>query len=240
MSSIDLVIVGGGALPSEFAWVLQDINLFAERAGAEKPWAPLGFVEDVSEKKRHVFEGRVVLGTIEEAAVRLTSRDIAFAVAVGDNATRERLVQRAEAVGWRPATLIHPSVIIAGDAQVGEGSYLAPGCVISPEARVGRHVIVNTHASVGHNGVLEDYSQICPGARVSGFCQVGRHAFLGSNASLSPRVTVGDGAVVGANSHAIQNVAAGITVMGCPARPIGMTPRKTPQQELATEDRQSR
>jgi sugar O-acyltransferase (sialic acid O-acetyltransferase NeuD family) len=231
MSSIGLLIVGRGALVSEYAWVAEEMNLSAERAGAEKPWSPLGFVEDAPEIKGQVFGGRTVLGTIEEAAMLFAGRSIRFAVAVGNNTTREELVQRAEAAGWHPATLIHPSVIIAGDAQIGAGSYLAPGCVICPEARVGNHVIVNTHASIGHHSVLRDYSQICPGARVSGSCRVGRYGFLGSNASLNPHVTVGDSAVVGANSHAIRNVPAGVTVLGCPAMALGMSRR--------TEDRQN-
>jgi acetyltransferase-like isoleucine patch superfamily enzyme len=103
---------------------------------------------------------------------------------------------------------------------IGAGTYIAPGCVVCPRAHVGNHVVINTHVSVGHDSVLEDYSQICPGARISGGCRIGKYAFLGSNASLTPGVAVGCGAVVGANSHAVRTVAPGVTVIGCPARAV--------------------
>jgi acetyltransferase-like isoleucine patch superfamily enzyme len=95
---------------------------------------------------------------------------------------------------------------------------------------VGNHVIINTHVSVGHDSVLEDYSQICPGARISEGCRIGRQAFLGSNASLTPGVAVGCGAVVGANSHAVRTVPPGVTVVGCPARAVRWPDRRGPKE----------
>ncbi len=226
MDSADLVIVGAGGLGTEFAWVAGEMSNSPDRSGAAKRWRAIGYADDASAKKGETSGGLQILGTIEEAVGRLSGRPVHFAVAVGDSTAREKLVRRAETAGWRPATLIHPSVIIAKDARIGEGSYLAPGCVVCPGACVANHVIVNTHASVGHHSILEDYSQICPGARINGGCRVGKHAFIGSNASLNPRVVVGQGSVVGANSLAIRNVAPGTTVLGCPA--MAATGRRFP------------
>ncbi|MCE5306269.1 MAG: acetyltransferase [Acidobacteriales bacterium] len=213
------MIVGAGGLGREYAWVADEMNLAADRSGTTcMPWRVLGYIDDAAEKCGMRFGRYVVHGSVEAAAKEFASQDISFAVAVGNNFLRERLARAAEALGWHPATLIHPSAIVAEGTQVGAGTYVAAGCIICPGVLVGNHVIVNTHVSVGHDSVLEDYVQVCPGARVSGGCRVGRHALLGSNASLTPRVTVGERAVVGANSHAVRNVAPGTTVMGCPAR----------------------
>lgn len=217
-----LVIVGAGGLGTEYAWIAEEMNVAAERNGmANRPWQLLGFTDDAPEKRGEKLGRYVVHGSIKETADRLAGQEIAFAVAVGDNTTREKLVRLAADAGWRPATLVHPSVILAPDVRIGAGAYIAPGCVVCPRAHVGNYVIINTHVSVGHDSVLEDYCQVCPGARVSGGCHVGRSAFLGSNASLIPGVTVGDGAVVGANSLAIRKVAPGVTVLGCPATALG-------------------
>ena len=181
---------------------------------------PICYSDDAPEKRGKQLGRYLVHGTIKENAEKFAGQNVAFAVAVGDNYTRETLAHAAEAAGWCPATLVHPSVILADDASIGAGTYIAPGCVVCPRAQVGNHVIINAHVSVGHDSVLEDYTQICPGARISGECRIGKQAFLGSNASLTPGVMVGDGAVVGANSHAVRNVAPGMTVIGCPAREI--------------------
>jgi sugar O-acyltransferase (sialic acid O-acetyltransferase NeuD family) len=197
------------------------MNAAADRDGAaQRPWQILGYADDASEKRGKRIGRHLVHGTIKETAEKFAGQDVAFAVAVGDNYTRETLAHAAEAAGWCPATLVHPSVILAEDARIGAGTYIAPGCVVCPTAQVGNYVIINTHVSVGHDSVLEDYSQICPGVRISGGCRIGIRAFLGSNASLTPLVAVGDDAVVGANSHAVRKVAPGVTVVGCPARAV--------------------
>jgi sugar O-acyltransferase (sialic acid O-acetyltransferase NeuD family) len=216
-----LLIVGAGGLGTELAWVAEEMNSAADRDDAATlPWQILGYADDAPEKRGTCLGQYLVHGTIKEAAEKFATQDVAFAVAIGDNYTRERLAHAAEAAGWHPATLVHPSVILAKDAQVGAGTYIAPGCVLCPRAQVGSHVIINTHVSVGHDSVLEDYTQVCPGVRISGGCRIGKLAFLGSNASLTPGVAVGGGAVVGANSHAVRTVSPGVTVVGCPARAV--------------------
>jgi sugar O-acyltransferase (sialic acid O-acetyltransferase NeuD family) len=216
-----LVIVGSGGLGTEFTWVANEMNTMAAVNGvAGRPWQILGYADDAPEKRGQQNGGYPVHGTIQETAEKFLGQNIAFAVAVGDNQARKRLAIAAEAFGWHPAALVHPSVILAGDVTIGAGTYIAPGCVVCPRAQVGNYVIVNTHVSLGHDSVVEDFSQICPGARVSGGCHLGKGAFLGSNSSLTPGVTVGDEAVVGANSHAVRKVRAGSTVVGCPAREL--------------------
>jgi len=216
-----LLIVGAGGLGTEAVWVAEEMNVAAARSGLPRPlWTVLGYVDSDVEKRGQQIGPHTVHGTVEETAAKFEGQDTWFLCAVGDNCAREKMVRAAEAVGWKAATLIHPSVIISPDARIGPGSYIAPGCVVSPRAQVGSHVTVNTHVSVGHDSTLEDYAQICPGARVSGGCRVGKRAFLGSNASLTPGVIVGDDAVVGANSHVVRKVAQGTTVVGCPARSV--------------------
>lgn len=216
-----IVIVGAGGLGTEFVWVAEEMNEVANRNGAaHRPWRILGYADDEPTKRGTSLGRYLVYGNIKETAEKFTEQDIVFTVAVGDNYAREKLVHAAESVGWIPATLVHPSVIVADDAVISAGAYIAPGCVVCPRAHVGNFVIINTHVSMGHDSVVEDYSQVCPGARISGGCRIGRYAFLGSNASLTPGVAVGEGAVVGANSHAVRKVEPGVTAIGCPARAV--------------------
>jgi acetyltransferase EpsM len=213
-----LLIVGGGGLGSEYAWVAEEMNHEARRNGAGcGPWEILGFADEDARKRGTEFAGYVIHGNLDETRAQFDTNDIGYAIAIGNNGTRERLAQAIEDLGWIPATLIHPSAIIAANALIGVGSYLGPGTVVCPGARVGRHVILNTHVSVGHDSTLQDFVQICPGARVSGGCWVGRGGFLGSNASIAPMGVVGEEAVVGANSFVVRRVAPRTTVLGVPA-----------------------
>src|ERR1035438_5307028 len=206
-----LVIVGAGGLGTEMVWAAEETNRGAVRSGSPQPWwSVLGYADSDLAKRGYRIGTYIVHGTVEETAAKFEGKETWFLCGVGDNYAGEKMVRAAEAVGWKPATLIHPSAIISPDARIGAGSYIAPGCVVSSRAQVGSHVIVNFHVSVGHDGILADYVQISPGARVSGRCYVGKCAFVGSNASLTPGVVVGDGAVVGANSQVVRNVSEGI------------------------------
>lgn len=221
-----LLILGAGGLGTEYLWVAQEMNQKARRNGrSDSLWEILGYADDDPTKKDQLIFGHLVHGNIQETFAKYGSHDVGFAAAIGRNDVRERIAQDAEQIGWTPVTLAHPSAIIAEQTAIGAGTYLAPGTVVCPGAIIGRHVIVNTHASIGHDSVLEDLVQICPGARVNGGCRVEKSGFLGSNASLAPGVTVGQSAVVGANSVAVRKVSRGVTVLGCPAIPIRPNPR---------------
>jgi sugar O-acyltransferase (sialic acid O-acetyltransferase NeuD family) len=221
-----LLIIGAGGLGTEFAWVASEMNHASCRdTGGCAPWEILGYADDNPAKKGQTIRGCIVHGTIQEAFLKFGSKDIGFAVAIGSNETRERVASLAEELGWTAETLVHPSSIVASTAEIGGGSYLAPGTVVCPGARVGRHVIINTHVSIGHDSQLDDFVQICPGARVSGGCQVERGGFVGSNSSLAPRAVVCEQAVVGACSFVLRKVAPRTTVLGCPAIAIGKTSR---------------
>lgn len=202
-----LIIIGAGGFGVEALWL----------ASAMNEWQCIGFADD-DETKRGSMVGDVrVIGTLEEA-FNSSERPLWFHCAVGDNASRKIIFDRAVERNVRPATLIHPTTCIAPGVPIGEGTYIAAGSLIAPRATVGKGVIINTHASVAHDSALGDFSQASPGSRINGYCKVGELAFLGSNASLLPGVAVGASAKIGANSLAIRDVPPGVTVLGVPAR----------------------
>lgn len=221
-----LLIIGAGGLGSEYAWVAAEMNHAAHNdSSGGAVWKILGYIDADPQKRGQSIGGHFVHGTIEEACPKFADMDIGFAVAIGNNKARERMACEVEKFGWTAEILAHPSAIIAAGVEIGAGSYLAPGAVICPGARVGRHVIINTHVSVGHDSILEDFVQVCPGGRVSGSCRVETGGFIGSNASLAPNAVVGEQAVVGANSFVLTKVKPGTTVLGCPALAVGKVSR---------------
>ena len=209
-----LVIAGAGGFGTEGIWIAEAMN---QARPDNPPWEILGYVDDNPEKTGQQFYGYPVLGTPEKTATMY--RDpIAFIPQIGKNRIRKKVAERLMELDWKPATLIHPNVVIAREVTIGMGVYIGPGTVLAPASMIGDFVIINTHAGIGHHSVLGDFCQICPGARITGACKVGAFAFIGSNTVLQPGISIGEGATAGSGSQVIRSVQPQTTVLGVPAR----------------------
>lgn len=226
----DLVIIGAGGFGAIAACAAEDINEVSLENEEEAPWNVVGYADCDAEKRGVLHAGRTVHGTIEDAARTLRDRELWFLCAVGDNAARAKMVRLAQSFGWKPATLVHPSAVLASSAVIGEGTYIGPAAVISSNAKIGAHVIIDMQVSIGHDAVVQDFCAVFPGARVTGRCHLGEHVVVGSNAALLPGTIVGDRAVVGASSLAHGRIEPDTTVLGVPARIIHRRAKSLPHQ----------
>ncbi len=206
-----LIIFGAGGLGSEVAWTAENCN------SASPTFEIVGFCDDDPAKKGATFFGYPVLGTPEQAAPAFTEKP-GFICAIGKNRLREKIVARMLALGWTPVSVADPSVIKARGVTIGPGTYVAARCTISPNARVGSHVILNLNCSITHDNQIGDYAQVCPGARVSGYCIIKTGALIGSNAVIAQWINMGQWSTLGANSFAISHIPDGATAIGNPAR----------------------
>jgi acetyltransferase-like isoleucine patch superfamily enzyme len=79
-------------------------------------------------------------------------------------------------------------------------------------------VLVNYHASLGHDAEAGDFAVLSPYATMGGNARVAEDVFLGLHASVGPNVTLGEGTTVSANSSALASTPAGFFVFGVPGR----------------------
>lgn len=214
----ELLIIGAGAFGAIAASLAEEMNANAIQHEHPARWDVIGYADrDVAKRgKRHA--GYVVRGTVDDLGRDFYARDLWFFCAIAENNTRAKIVRSVEQFGWRPATLLHPTAVLAGNVEIGPGSYVGPLAVISVNAKIGAHVIIETHVSIGNDAVLKDFCAVFPGARISGCCHLGEYALIGSNATLLPGTVVGDRAVVGASSLTAGPVEPETTVLGVPAR----------------------
>ncbi len=219
-----LVVYGAGGYGQELVWLADDITATGCTA-----WEMLGYIDDDPALRGEERYGRPVIGALDEFAKDAGSlTDVYFVIGVGRPSLRRQIAETvARQTPWlAPATLVHPSAIIARHVTLHEGCIVGAGCVIGPYAELRQHVALNVHVGVGHHATIGSFSMLLPGARISGSCSIGDAVAIGSNAVVTPGVSVGNNATVAAGALVLRNVAEHATAFGNPARSFNPRSKK--------------
>lgn len=179
-----------------------------------KKWDTILFLDDDPQLTESM--GIKVIGKTSEA--QLYCKDADVFVAVGNNSTRQRLVEEYVGQGLTMVTLIHPNAILGEQVTVGNGTIVMAGAIINCCSWIGKGCIVNTGATVDHDGVIEDYVHISPGAHLAGSVHVGIGCWLGIGSVISNNINITGGCIVGAGSVVMKDLTEAGTYVGTPVR----------------------
>ncbi len=204
-SSIPLVILGTRLFAEEVADLVDDCDEFELVAFGEN-W-------ERARGGRQLL-GRPIVWIDDLADLARTS----WAVCAIGTTHRSSFIQQAANVGFRFATVIHPTARVSRTSVIGEGSILSAGVVVAAQTTLGRHVIVNRGSLIGHHTSIGDGVTVSAGSNVAGRVVVGDRTYLGMGAVVLDRVRIGCQAVVGAAALVTKDVPDNAQVVGAPAR----------------------
>ncbi|MFC2125940.1 acetyltransferase [Bacteroidota bacterium] len=138
-------------------------------------------------------------------------------LAIGNNKIRKELspkIKHSFGFVHHPSSLVHP------DIEISCGSAIFHGCIIQSGSSVGKHVIINTKASVDHDCILEDFIHIGPGATLCGGITIGEGTLIGAGSVIIPNISIGKWCTIAAGSVVTKDVPDHALVAGNPARAI--------------------
>ena len=207
-----LIILGASGFAHEVAWLVSDIN----KAGQSVTWDIVGFVDRNPKWIGKNLNGIPII-SLEQATYHLP--DIYAVAAIGGPLARERAVTEAEELGFKFATLIHPTVLMDSNTiEIDAGSMICAGNILTVNIRIGKHVLLNLDCTVGHDSVLEDYASVAPGCHLSGNTTLRRSSYLGTGVVMIEKTEVGAYSVIGAGAVVVRNIPSRVTAVGIPAK----------------------
>ncbi|RQS10339.1 transferase [Burkholderia sp. Bp9002] len=155
---------------------------------------------------------------------------VGILIAIGDNWARAKVTASiADIAPQLPLVkAIHPQAVVAPSSTIGAGSVVMAGTIINPDCAIGNSCIVNTHASIDHDSVLDCYASVAPGVVTGGNCRIGRYTAIGIGAILRHRICIGEHSVIGAGAVVLQDIEPFSVAYGNPARKISDRLADTP------------
>ena len=179
----------------------------------------LGFIVDEKYGRPGAFvNGRPILGDFSWLAQH--AEEIAVCLGVGDPALRFQLVTRCRKLASRFCGVIHPQSLMTKWVEIGIGTVIAAGSIITNQIVLGDFVHINRACNLGHDVKVGDYASVAPGVNVSGNVTIGMGAYVGTGANIIEKVTIGEWSVIGAGATIVEDVPPNTTVVGVPGRVI--------------------
>lgn len=133
---------------------------------------------------------------------------------------RKAIYMKFKNAGYSFAKVVHPSVVVMEDVQLGEGVQIMAGAIVQTGCAIGNNAIINTGAVVDHDCIIGAHVHIAPGAVLSGGVAIGEMSHIGTAASIIQGIKIAEHVVVGAGTVVIKDITPGKKVAGNPAKEI--------------------
>lgn len=208
-----LYIFGAGGFGREVTWLVERIN-------RQSPtWELAGFIDDDFQKIGTKQDNYSVIGDCEYLALR--SEECWLVCAIGSPGIRKMIVERLERLpNVKFATLIDPSVLMSERIQIGEGSIVCAGNILTVDIKLGRHSIVNLDCTIGHDVEFGDYLTAYPSVNISGSVLGGDYVEIGTGVQIRQGLKIVSNVVIGAGAVVVSDITEPGTYVGVPARRV--------------------
>lgn len=163
-----------------------------------------------------------IIGT-DELLNDYSSDEIYLVNAIGSTVRpkkRAEIHRKFKSLRYKFLSVVHESACIANDVEIGEGVHIMAGVIIQPGCVIGDNVIINTAASIDHDGFIGNNSHLAPGAVCSGNVKIGEGVHIGTGAVVIQNINIGDDCLVAAGSVVAEDITVGSFVMGVPAKKV--------------------
>jgi sugar O-acyltransferase (sialic acid O-acetyltransferase NeuD family) len=150
---------------------------------------------------------------------RFNPKKYEIMIAVSNPISRKKIVESLPE-GTQFFSYIHPTCIISGNVDLGEGCFIGPYCILTTSIKIGSHAVLNRNVQIGHDCEIGNYLSCMPGVIISGNNTIGDYVYFGAGSITREKLNIISGVTIGLNSGVIKDIIKKGTYAGTPSKII--------------------
>tara|TARA_B100000787_G_C16083003_1_gene245352 strand:- start:37 stop:669 length:633 start_codon:yes stop_codon:yes gene_type:complete len=207
MRDIHLGIIGTGGFAREVLQLAMDIHKKNSDFFCE-----INFIElDEYFEQEFVDNIRVL---------KLSNCDLAkmkFVIAVANPMIKNRILKQLPKK-LKFTSIISQLAFIANDFKPKKGLIVMPFSYVSCNVKIGKHVHINSHCTIGHDTIIGDFSTTACSVMISGNNDIGNYCYFGMNSSTRQGLSICDNVTIGLNAGVVKDITTAGTYIGTPSK----------------------
>lgn len=140
-------------------------------------------------------------------------------IGIGDPMIREKVTSQLPE-NTEYITLIHPSAVVSQWTEIEEGAVICAGCILTCDIKIGKHVHLNLHTTIGHDCNIGDFVTTAPGVNISGICNIDKSVYLGTSSATRQGINICSNVVIGMGAMVVKSIKEPGVYVGMPAKKL--------------------
>ena len=205
----EILISGTGGFSKEVLSLISDLGKYDEVAGFIEP-------DFILAEKNIPAE---IMGKPVIPFSKVNPELHCVSIAIGDSKIRQKTISQLPD-GIEFITLIHPTAVISEWVEIGEGSIICAGTILTCDIQIGKHAQLNLNTTIGHDCKIGDFFTTAPNVNISGDCNIEDHVYFGTATSIKQGVSVKKNTVIGMGAIVTKNLNESGVYVGIPAKKL--------------------
>ena len=202
-----LGIIGSGGFAREVLRLAEDI-----RKKTDACFDQIYFVELDDFYSKDLVDNTRVLKLSE-----CNLEKMSFIIAIGDPILKKK-VSNELPNNIDYTSLISPLSFMADDVKYSKGLLVMPFSYVSCSVKIGKHVHINTHCTIGHDTTIGDYSTTAHSVMIAGANNISDLCYFGMNSSTRQGISICEKVSIGLNAGVVKTINKPGTYTGTPAK----------------------